>query len=293
MKPSTVLKCVAVCILAVLTTAAHGAPAKRLQPTAVALERAMLGHGVILLGETHDNGVQQRLRLDALRQLVATGARPVMAFEQFDRQHQADIDDARRERPGDATYLIGRAQGDPGWNWDYYRPLVELALQYDLPIVAANLSRDDAMRVATSGWSALFDAKTRDELKLDRVPADIERKQLSAVRAGHCNLLPAEQLQPLAQAQIARDIVMARSIRPYLDRDVVLLAGNGHVRRDIGVPRWLPPDGLAKAISIGLFEREQGIPSPRSAQEFDAYLVTAPAERSDPCAELTRRFRHR
>ena len=291
MKP--VRKCIAACVVIITTCTVHAAPAKRLEATATALEREMLGHRVILLGETHDNEVQQHLRLAALRLFLATGARPAMAFEQFDRQHQADIDRARRERPGDATYLIAQAQGDPGWNWDYYRPLVELALRYDLPIVAANLSRDDAMHVATGGWSTLFDAKTRGELKLEALPADLQRKQLRAVRAGHCDLLPADQLQPLAEAQIARDIVMARSILPYLDRDVVLLAGNGHVRRDIGVPHWLPRSDRAQAISIGLLEREErGAPS-RSAEDFDAYLVTEPAQRTDPCAELKKRFGQR
>ena len=51
-----------------------------------------------------------------------------------------------------------------------------------------------------------------------------------------------EALPAQARAQMARDIVLARAIGPYLDRGVVLLAGNGHVRRDIGVPFWLSAD---------------------------------------------------
>ena len=58
----------------------------------------------------------------------------------------------------------------------------------------------------------------------------------------------------MARAQIARDIVLARSVRPYLSRGVVLLTGNGHVRKDIGVPYWLSVDELRDIISIGLLE---------------------------------------
>lgn len=282
--------CVAACIVWLAIGSAGAAPAIQLKPTPAALEHVMLGRWVILLGETHDNAVQQALRISALRQFVASGARPALALEQFDLDRQADIDRARRERPRDAAYLIDRAGADPGWNWNYYRPFVELALQYDLPIVAANLSRNDAMRVAVEGWSALFDAETRDQLKLDRLPADLHQKQLQAVRTGHCNLLPAGQEEPLARAQVARDIIMARAIRPYLGTGVVLLAGNGHVRRDIGVPRWIPDDWRKNAISIGLLERNETPGPSQPNEEFDAYLMTDPAERTDPCAELAKRF---
>jgi hypothetical protein len=79
-----------------------------------------------------------------------------------------------------------------------------------------------------------------DELKLDALPADFRRKHADAIAVGHCNLLRAEELPARARAQIARDIIMAQMIRPYLNRGGVLLAGNGHVRRDIGVPFcWL------------------------------------------------------
>ena len=94
----------------------------------------------VLLGEVHDNAAQHALRVAALRRLVEAGARPAIAFEQFDRQRQADIDRVRREQPGDADALIAAA-GARNWEWKYYRPFVQLALEYDLPIVAANLSR--------------------------------------------------------------------------------------------------------------------------------------------------------
>ncbi len=252
-------------------------------PTALA--QAMQGHGVVLLGEVHDNAAQHALRFAVLRRLLETGARPAIAFEQFDHEHQVDIDRARRERPGDADYLIAQAKGDPGWHWQYYRPYVALALEYDLHIIAANLSRRDAMRVAIDGWPAAFDASKVRELGLDALPADYRRRQAEAVAAGHCNTLSAEDVSTRVRAQVARDIVMAQSIRPYVDRGVVLLAGNGHVRRDIGVLFWLPADAARPAISIGFLERDDE----NSATDFDAYVITERAERLDPCKEPAKR----
>jgi uncharacterized iron-regulated protein len=222
--------------LGLLTAAAVATAAPvELDPKPAALVQAVQGHRVVLLGEVHDNAAQHALRAAALRQLVVQGARPAIAFEQFDAERQPDIDRARRERPGDADHLIAQAKGGNGWRWESYRPFVALALEYDLPIVAANLSRSGAMKVAVDGWAAVFDAPTRSELGLDALPADFRRKHEDAIAIGHCNLLPLEALPARARAQMARDIVMARAIRPYLERGVVLLAGNGHVRRDIGV----------------------------------------------------------
>lgn len=273
-----------------LITAASVAAPIEIAANADALAQAMQGHRIVLLGEVHDNAALHALRAAALRQWLLQGARPAIAFEQFDREQQAAIDRARRERPKDADYLIAQAKGNNDWHWEWYRPYVALALEFDLPIVAANLARGDAMQVATKGWPALFDATTRRELRLDALPADYRRRQEYAIAVGHCNLLPADALPARARAQIARDIVMARSIHPYAKEGVVLLAGNGHVERDIGVPFWLTDSERNATISIGLLEREDDGATPEGARDFDAYTIVARAERADPCEELTRRL---
>jgi uncharacterized iron-regulated protein len=81
----------------------------------------------------------------------------------------------------------------------------------------------------------------------------------------------------MAQAQIARDIVMAQLLVEHHATGAVLLAGNGHVRSDIGAPHWLP-DGLrTRAVAIGLLE------SDADAAAFDVAIVTAAQPRPDPC----------
>jgi len=277
---------IATCLLLLAAVGTATAVPLEIEPNSTALMQAMQGHRVALLGEVHDNAAQHELRAAALRQLLANEARPAIAFEQFDQEHQRDIERARRQRPKDADYLIAQAGGDPAWNWNYYRPFVALALEYDLPIVAANLSRNGAMQVALHGWSVLFDARTREKLRLDALPANLRRKQEEAIAAGHCNLLPAKMVPAQARAQMARDIIIAQSIRPYVDRGVVLLAGNGHVRRDIGVPFWLAADVARDAVSIGILERNDGSSSETTAA-FDIYLITQPATRPDPCKGLT------
>src|SRR6478672_13536816 len=119
------------------------------------------GYAWVLLGEVHDNAQQHQLRLVALQRAFASGWRPAVAMEQFDREHQADIDRARLERPGDAQHLIDVAAPPAsrvggGWNWAFYRPFVELVLRYDVPLIAANLSNADTSRIVRGGYSAVF-----------------------------------------------------------------------------------------------------------------------------------------
>src|SRR6478609_3471856 len=72
-------------------------------------DHRLRGDALVLLGEVHDNAQQHQLRLVALQRAFASGWRPAIAMEQFDREHQADIDRARRERPADAQHVIDAA----------------------------------------------------------------------------------------------------------------------------------------------------------------------------------------
>jgi uncharacterized iron-regulated protein len=251
------------------------------------LEQRLGGDALVLLGEVHDNAEHHRLRLALVRRALEAGWRPALALEQLDRERQADIERARRERPRDAQHVIDAA-GGAGWSWEHYRPFVELALEYDLPIVAANLSRADAKEIAHRGLGAVFDPQALARLGLDRaVPEDWQAEQEREIDAGHCGVLPREAWPALARVQLARDAVMAGALREHGARGGVLLAGNGHVRRDLGVPRWLPESDRPRVFAVGYLE--EGDEPPPGA--FDAVVVTARAERPDPCEAFRRHQR--
>src|SRR6266403_1170170 len=175
--------------------------------TAPALAAQMQRRPIVLLGEVHDNAEQHAVRAQALALLLQAGSRPALAFEQFDRERQADIDRVLGATPAQGVDRAEQlaALGGRGWNWNLYRPFLELALQYRLPIVAANLSRADALRVSKEGFGAVFDAAQQGELRLNPLPADLLRTQQEAVDEGHCHQMPPQMLPALARAQIARD----------------------------------------------------------------------------------------
>ncbi len=260
-----------------------------------AWEDRLQGNAIVLLGEVHDNARLHRLRLEVLERAVAAGWRPAIAMEQFDRDRQGEIDRARREAPGDARHLIAAAvtpsrQPGAGWNWDLYRPVVQLALRHGLPLIAANLSNAETTRIVRAGMPAVFDDATIATLGLDRpVDAAWQRAQEREIDEGHCGALPPTVLPKMAQAQMARDAVMALVLRRHAATGVVLLAGDGHVRRDIGVPRWLGPES-ARIFSVGFLEEGHEV---AMAPAFDAVVLAAPAPRDDPCEDFVKQHRSR
>jgi len=296
------LRAAGLALLALDAWAQAPAPGSSPEFNPESLAQAMRRAPVVLLGEVHDNAVQHATRAQALRILLQGGARPALAFEQFDRGQQEQVDRVRSEAGVGVDRRIDRlvALGAHGWNWDLYRPFLRAALEFDLPIVAADLSRADAMRVAQSGFAAVFDRATIERFGLDHLPESLQRAQQQAVEAGHCHRMPESMLPAIARAQIARDATLAWSIEPYAARGVVLLTGNGHVRRDIGVPHFLPPAVRARLVGIGLFEGDaaetradaaseanaQADPDAGPADAYDVAFFTPVQARPDPCATL-------
>lgn len=225
----------------------------------------------VLLGEVHDNEIGHQQRLKWLENKIEQGWRPAIAMEQFDRERQADIDRVRVSHPNDVDVLIQTVGGER-WDWAFYKPVIVLAYRYDLPILAANLSRKEAGELFRQGRIDLEGAKG---INLNEpLPPKLIELQRHAVQVGHCGQLPVAMEEKMARAQIARDRVMAETMKPYQSRGVVLLAGNGHVRSDIGVAQW-----LASAYTVGFVESKK-------ERYFDEVHVIPAAERADPCASF-------
>ena len=242
----------------------------------------------VLLGEIHDNAAQHRLRAALLRALLADGRPTWVVFEQLDRAHNTAVMAA----PRDTDALITAGQLDrQAWDWPLHRPLFDAALAAGATVVGGNLSRAEASRVVRGGVA--------------QVPADLQRwlaaeasaaaqppawtpAQDAALRQqideGHCGALPPSLLAPMVGAQRARDAALAATmVSAPAGARVVLIAGNGHVRRDTGVPHYLQAAPTGGMVSIGFLER--GADGAQVSDGlYDEVWYTAPAERPDPCA---------
>jgi uncharacterized iron-regulated protein len=234
---------------------------------------------IYLLGEIHDNPEGHALRLEQIADIVRSASQPVIAMEQFDREKQAALSAAQQECP-DAACVIAKA-GTKGWEWDFYKPVIDLALRQRIPLVAANVSPQDARLVMRDGLNAALNATLRDAFGLDGgLPPEVDAIQREAVFQGHCRMVPKSALGGMALAQVARDVWMAHVLREHPQSTVLLLAGNGHVRKDAGVYHWLSPQERQRTQVHAYLETPQAA----DAALFDQVHTVAPVVREDPCA---------
>ena len=245
---------------------------------------ALLPADVLLLGEQHDAPEHQRIEQQAVAWLAARGALAAVVLE------MAEQDRATTGLPRSASEAEVRAAlgwHDAAWPWAAYGPVVMAAVRAGVPVLGANLP---AARQREAMRDAALDA---------RLPPAALAEQQQRVRDGHCGLLPESQIGPMTRVQIARDIAMADTVRAARQpgRTVLLVAGNGHVHRALGVPLHLPPDLTTKVLSAQSGQAQAAIDSevtdtlPAHTSGADLLWPTPPVPPRDYCAELRRATR--
>jgi uncharacterized iron-regulated protein len=236
----------------------------------------------LLLGEVHDNPEGHAERFAVIERLVKHGYRPAIVMEQFNRE-QSDALTQAQQTCKDAQCIIAQA-GNSNWEWPLYYPVINLALQYQLPIIAGNVSRNDAARVRREGWPAALNARQMHTWQLPAsVSTALRTGQENAIISGHCDQRPPQaMLDGFVNAQIVRDIWMAQSMIDNSQRGVILIAGNGHVRNDVGVPYWLNKLGKTNVQSIGFIEHN----NTTTSASYDRVHTITPHNRPNPCAHM-------
>jgi uncharacterized iron-regulated protein len=247
-----------------------------------------------LLGEVHDNPDHHRLRARVLSDLVATGRRPAVVFEQLDFGHEAALE-AAEARGADADAVAAAGGLDArGWRWPLHKPLIEAALAVRLPVRPGNVSRQALDGVVRGGKAAGLDGAWL--VRLANAPWTAEQVQELGedILESHCGKLPASIVPRLAFAQRVRDAAMADAlVRDATPDGAVLIAGNGHVRGALGVPVYLSAEkgGTVTVgwIEVGAKERDAA-DFPRALlsdlRDFDYVWFTGRVEREDPCRDM-------
>lgn len=233
---------------------------------------------LLLLGEQHDADAHQALEQATVAHLAGAGRLAALVLEMADRgQHTRGL-------PPDASETEVRARlswNDEGWPWTRYGPVVMAAVRAGVVVLGGNQPRAE-MRAAMADTS------------LDgRLAPEALARQQDLIRAGHCDLLPAHQLAPMARIQIARDRAMADAVAEAVastveGQVVMLVAGTEHVRRGLGVPAHL---SAPLAASTRVVVMQAGAPGRPGDGEADRLWLTPATPPVDHCAELRQRWR--
>ncbi len=222
-----------------------------------ALARRLVHERFVLLGERHDHPDHHAIQAWIVGALAAAGGRPVVAFEMLDASQQAALDRHLSVSPADAAGL-GPAVGweKRGWPaWALYQPIAEAALGAGLRIRSANLGRDETKALSKDGAGALDPALVA-RLGLAAPLPEAQRTSIEReISEGHCGHAPPAALPRMVEVQRARDAAMAAALREAGDGGAVLIAGNGHVRKDHAVPaRLLEQEPDARMLSVAILE---------------------------------------
>ncbi|MEO8858597.1 MAG: ChaN family lipoprotein [Burkholderiaceae bacterium] len=238
------------------------------QPSISSRIDALLPADIILFGEQHDAPQHHVLERALVLGLTRRGQLAALALEMAEKGRST----ATLARDASETAVQTALQWDAsGWNWSDYGPVVMAAVRGGVPVLGANLPRAD-MR------AAMVEATLDNQLGADSLA-----QQRDNIRSGHCFLLPESQIAPMTRIQIARDAAMAKTlvaaVRP--GKTVLLVAGGGHVLRNLGVPQHLPSTLHTKVVLAVAGEAASG-----TAASVDAVWSTPPVPPVDHCAEL-------
>jgi uncharacterized iron-regulated protein len=262
-----------------------------------------LPEGIVLLGEVHDNPDHHQLRawLIAQKARLRPQWRPAVVFEQIRTDQQPALDRFKtlgREccRLSTAVDLLRLLEWDKsGWPpAELFQPLFDAVLAGGLPILPGDPPRDRVRAVARGGAEALaVDERTRLGLDIPLPPALAEALDRE-LKDSHCGALPPQAIGGMALAQRYRDAHLAAALLDAAERhgSAVLIAGNGHVRADRGVPwhirRKAPQASVLTVLHIEVKEGENEpaayVPrDPDGKPAADLVIFTPRARRDDPC----------
>ncbi|MCR4303010.1 MAG: ChaN family lipoprotein [Gallionella sp.] len=254
---------------------------------------------VLLLGETHDNPFHHEYQQKLLKARIASGARsglaPALMMEQLNADDQPALDRAltgrdRNEALNSVNALVKFS------NAQDYQPLLAIAVNNGLPVIAANVSSQILQPVIRRGYAA-YDPGELKRLMVEEVWNDKRQNYLATHMGGaHCGRLRDEWRMGLSRSQRLRDALMADSAVAVIERGVVAIVGSIHARRDIGLPLYFAArDPKARIIAVAFVEVSPGVTDPRAyladsatgEAPFDVVWFTPRAARADPCADFS------
>lgn len=261
----------------------------------------VVGGGAVLYGEVHDNPLHHELR-----SRLGLSAYAATVFEQVSADKAPALDAFMAETK--LNYQQGALEKfkaavdwqNSGWQTYNYDPLLTAALKAQVPIFAGDADRDMIKKIAKEGEGALA-PEERARLKLDvALGAKTDAALLDELYEGHCATMPREALAPMAVAQRYRDAMLADAALTAITKlgSTIVLAGNGHVRKDRGIPWYMhqrAPD--TKTLSILLVEVEDGktdadayVPKDADGKPAADYIIFTPrAPHEDHCAAMKKK----
>lgn len=285
------------------------------------LALALALYPFVLIGEQHDNPDHHIIQGRLLDTAVQNGRKPSVVLEMVPRSMYEAVRSYDLEKdPRLDAFAKGLKWEERGWySWDIYRPMALAAARNGLQFAPGNLSNEVTRKIADEGYNALIPKFVQDFGLLKPLPPTAALDLNQELEASHCGMLPKEAIGKMAKVQRARDGSMAEALKTWSGpQGTVLIAGNGHIRKDRGVPwvlrQLLPGSTLQKvsetltirvpranSVSIALLEVSPDKPNfedyeledGRGNPLYDLIIFTPAYDVSDPCIAMREHFKNK
>jgi uncharacterized iron-regulated protein len=216
---------------------------------------------VVFLGEQHDSDVGHALQLETTKLLLARRGRLALSLEMLEADCQLELDRYLRGELSEARFLESARL----WSnyHEHYRPAVELARREGLPVLAANVPRPLAARVAREGLAPVFPQPMMPfDVRPDPGPY---RERFEEAMGNHAGV---EVMDRVYAAQVVKDEKMAEAIDYFLEREprtlVVHWVGKFHSDYRLGtVERLLR---RRPGLRVGVVSMRSGSRDPASVE---------------------------
>ncbi|WP_298850505.1 ChaN family lipoprotein [uncultured Ruegeria sp.] len=260
------------CVLGLTVAVARPGSSEELIPDDVM--SAMQNADVVILGEVHDNPRHHLVQAEALEAISPSAVVWEMVTEEgAQRLAQKAVAD-----PEELNRILKWAES--GWPpLSMYYPVFEAS---SAPVYGAMVPRSAARAAMERGAATALGADAaRYGLTVPLTPEEQAAREADQL-AAHCDALPTEMLPQMVAIQRLRDAVLARAVVRAMEETggpVAVITGNGHARKDRGVPTYLArlQPGW-KVVTVG--QSEDGVID----GGFDVVIDSPTVEREDPCA---------
>ena len=199
---------------------------------------------IILLGEIHDNLFQHRVRADLIGKIQSKEF--VIVSEHLVSGKEITYSGSLLED------LEAIGFNKKAWSWPIHEVLYKKFEELGLPVFGGNLSREDINNIYVGKKFSQSDTLA-SIVKRNALDSQSKDKLLNDLVVGHCGVVEEDLLSFMFKVQRLRDASLA-----YITNKLapaIVIAGNGHVRRDYGVPQILKKmNPNSNVISIAFLE---------------------------------------
>lgn len=198
----------------------------------------------VYVGERHDNADHHLAQLRVIEHLQARGRLHAIGMEQFQRPFQSVLDAYTEGRIGEEE-MLERTEYKKRWGFPYelYRPILEFARRWRIPVVALNVEVELKDKVSKDGLEGLSNS---ERARLPAIDTSNDRYKQSLIHTYKAHLkedetFDREKFDRFFLIQCLWDQVMADSIVRWSrtapkNAQIVVLAGTGHISRRWGIP---------------------------------------------------------